>query len=172
MIIKPFGEEGISMLQGNRKDVPITDYICALLEEEGGVIPGDFIDEVQKATIQNGKVKRIPYNAKVVDLINDITYEYESKDRKIVELWAVLMKEGDFHMLHNHQEVGGISGGLYLKIPEMKQPQGNINWVSDNKVFSWSPKDGDYFVWPSNVIHGVYPFKGSGSRIMISWNSV
>ena len=33
-------------------------------------------------------------------------------------------------------------------------------------------KDGDYFVWPSNVIHGVYPFKGSGSRIMISWNSV
>ena len=74
MIIKPFGEEGISMLQGNRKDVPITDYICALLEEEGGVTPGDFIEEVQKATIQNGKMKRVPYNAKVVDLINDITY--------------------------------------------------------------------------------------------------
>ena len=172
MIIKPFGEEGISMLQGNRKDVAVTDYICNLLEEDGGVVTGDFIDEVQKATIQNGKVKRVPYNPKVVDLINDITYEYESKNRSIKELWAVLMKEGDFHMLHNHQGVGGISGGLYLKIPEMKQPQGNINWVSDNKVFSWSPKDGDYFVWPSNVIHGVYPFKGAGSWIMISWNSV
>ena len=54
----------------------------------------------------------------------------------------------------------------------MKPPQGNVNFVSEGKVFSWSPKDGDYFVWPSNVIHGVYPFKGSGSRIMISWNSV
>ena len=103
---------------------------------------------------------------------NDITYEYESKNRSIKEVWAVLMREGDFHMLHNHQEVGGVSGGLYLKIPEVKQPQGNINWVSDNKVFSWSPKDGDYFVWPSHLIHGVYPFKGSGNRIMISWNSV
>ena len=58
-------------------------------------------------------MKRVPYNAKVVDLINDITYEYESKNRSIKELWAVLMKEGDFHMLHNHQGVGGISGGLF-----------------------------------------------------------
>ena len=83
MIIKPFGEEGISMLQGNRKDVAVTDYICNLLEEDGGVVTGDFIDEVQKATIQNGKVNRVHYNPKVVDLINDITYEYESKNRSI-----------------------------------------------------------------------------------------
>ena len=93
MIIKPFGEEGISMLQGNRKDVAVTDYICNLLEEDGGVVTGDFIDEVQKATIQNGKVKRVPYNPKVVDLIND-------KNNGTIIKWG-LYKKSDFIRYHS-----------------------------------------------------------------------
>ena len=188
MIIKPFGEESISMLQGNIKDAPVTDYICALLEKDssktspGGFLESSarFLDRVQKASITNGKMIAVPHNPRLWDLIGTITNEY-SKNKTISEMWAVLMKEGDFHMLHSHQKPGvvydksefeGISGGLYLKIPEKKPPQGNINYVLDDKVFSWSPKDGDYFVWPSYVIHGVYPFKGPGSRIMVSWNSI
>ena len=174
MIIKPFGEKGIPMLQGSIKDVSIIrKNICALLEEDD---TEDFPDPT--ATVQSGKLKTIPYNARLWDLINKITDEYYQNipigvgSKRIVEVWAGLMKEGDFHILHNHQEIGGIAGGLYLKIPEMKPPQGNISWVSDDKVFSWSPKVGDYFVWPSHLIHSVYPFKGPGSRIMISWFSV
>ena len=174
MIIKPFGEKGIPMLQGSIKDVSIIrKNICALLEEDD---TEDFPDPT--ATVQSGKLKTIPYNARLWDLINKITDEYYQKipisvgSKRIVQVWAGLMKEGDFHILHNHQEIGGIAGGLYLKIPEMKPPQGNISWVSDDKVFSWSPKVGDYFVWPSHLIHCVYPFKGPGSRIMISWFSV
>ena len=174
MIIKPFGEKGIPMLQGNIKDVSIIrKNICALLEEDD---TEDFPDPT--ATVQSGKLKTIPYNARLWDLINKITDEYYQKipisvgSKRITQVWAGLMKEGDFHILHNHQEIGGIAGGLYLKIPEMKPPQGNISWVSDDKVFSWSPKVGDYFVWPSQLIHSVYPFKGPESRIMISWFSV
>jgi len=174
MIIKPFGEKGIPMLQGSIKDVSIIrKNICALLEEDD---TEDFPDPT--ATVQSGKLKTIPYNARLWDLINKITDEYYQKipisvgSKRITQVWAGLMKEGDFHILHNHQEIGGIAGGLYLKIPEMKPPQGNISWVSDDKVFSWSPKVGDYFVWPSHLIHSVYPFKGPGSRIMISWFSV
>jgi len=174
MIIKPFGEKGIPMLQGSIKDVSIIrKNICALLEEDD---TEDFPDPT--ATVQSGKLKTIPYNARLWDLINKITDEYYQKipisvgSKRITQVWAGLMKEGDFHILHNHQEIGGIAGGLYLKIPEMKPPQGNISWVSDDKVFSWSPKEGDYFVWPSHLIHSVYPFKGPGSRIMISWFSV
>jgi len=174
MIIKPFGEKGIPMLQGSIKDVSIIrKNICALLEEDD---TEDFPDPT--ATVQSGKLKTIPYNARLWDLINKITDEYYQKipisvgSKRITQVWAGLMKEGDFHILHNHQEIGGIAGGLYLKIPEMKPPQGNISWVSDDKVFSWSPKVGDYFVWPSQLIHSVYPFKGPESRIMISWFSV
>jgi len=174
MIIKPFGEKGIPMLQGSIKDVSIIrKNICALLEEDD---TEDFPDPT--ATVQSGKLKTIPYNARLWDLINKITDEYYQKipisvgSKRITQVWAGLMKEGDFHILHNHQEIGGIAGGLYLKIPEMKPPQGNISWVSDDKVFSWSPKVGDYFVWPSYLIHSVYPFKGPESRIMISWFSV
>ena len=181
MIIKPFGEKGIPMLQGSIKDVSIIrKNICALLEEDD---TGDFLDR-NETTVQSGKLKTIPYNARLWDLINKITDEYYQNipigvgSKRIVEVWAGLMKEGDFHILHNHQEIGGIAGGLYLKIPEMKPPQGNISWVSDDpvtntcKVYSWSPKEGDYFVWPSHLIHSVYPFKGLESRIMISWFSV
>jgi hypothetical protein len=186
MIIKPFGEESISMLQGNIKDAPITDYICALLEKDSSKISGggDFLERVQKASITNGKMIAVPHNPRLWNLITMITNEY-SKNKSVLEVWAVLMKEGDFHMLHSHQKPGsatgvvyekskfeGVSGAFYLKIPEKKPPQGNVNFVLDDKVFSWSPKDGDYFVWPSYVIHGVYPFKGPGSRIMISWNSI
>ena len=181
MIIKPFGEKGITMLQGNIKDAPVTDYICALLEKDSSKISGgDFLERVQKISIQNGKMIAVPYNARLWDLISKITNEY-SKNKSVLEVWAVLMKEGDYHIFHSHQKPGlvydksefeGVSGGLYLKIPEKKSPQGNINYVSDDKVFSWSPKDGDYFVWPSYIIHGVYPFKGPGSRIMVSWNSI
>ena len=182
MIIKPFGEKGIPMLQGSIKDVSIIrKNICALLEEEDDT--GDFLDR-NETTVQFGKLKDVPYNARLWDLINKITDEYYQNipisvgSKRTGKVWAGLMKEGDFHILHNRQEIGGIAGGLYLKIPEMKPPQGNISWVSDDpvtntcKVFSWSPKEGDYFVWPSHLIHSVYPFKGPGSRIMISWFSV
>jgi|TARA_B100000929_G_C15508499_1_gene419545 hypothetical protein len=194
MIIKPFGEDGISLLQGNIKDDPsgvkkekeklrnccltdfnedknfyndVSDYICSLLEE-----PGDYTKH-QKLSIQNGNITNVPLDKKIViDLINKITRGFK-KQTKILDIWAVLLKEGDFQLLHSH--LGGrpgVSGALYLKIPEMKPPQGNVNFVSEGKVFSWSPKDGDYFVFPAHLIHGVYPFRGPGDRIMISWNSV
>ena len=192
MIIKPFGEKGIPMLQGNIKDVSIIkENICALLKKQ--IDTGDSLEKTQEATVQNGLLLTIPNNvckeSGLLDLIKKITDEYYQNIpigvgiNKVVEdnIWVGLMKEGDFHMLHSHQKPGvvydksefeGVSGGLYLKIPEKKPPQGNINYVLDDKVFSWSPKDGDYFVWPSYVIHGVYPFKGPGSRIMVSWNSI
>jgi len=183
MIIKPFGEKGIPMLQGSIKDVSIIrKNICALLKKQ--IDTGDSLEKTQEATVQNGLLLTIPNNvckeSGLLDLIKKITDEYYQNIpigvgiNKVVEdnIWVGLMKEGDFHILHNHQEIGGLSGGLYLKIPKLTQPQGNINYVSDDKVFSWSPKDGDYFVWPSHLIHSVYPFKGPGSRIMISWFSV
>ena len=193
MIIKPFGENGISLLQGNIKDDPsgvkkekeklrncclkdfnedknfyndVSDYICSFLEESENT-------EQQKLSIQNGKLKNIPLDKKIViDLVNKITSGFK-KQTKILDIWAVSMKEGDFQLLHSH--LGGrpgVAGALYLKIPKMKPPQGNVNFVSEGKVFSWSPKDGDYFVFPAHLIHGTYPFKGPGDRIMISWNSI
>ena len=189
MIIKPFGEKGIPMLQGNIKDVSIIkENICALLKKQ--IDTGDSLEKTQEATVQNGLLLTIPNNvckeSGLLDLVKKITDEYYQNIpigvgiNKVVEdnIWVGLMKEGDFHILHNHQEIGGIAGGLYLKIPEMIPPQGNISWVSDDpvtntcKVYSWSPKEGDYFVWPSHLIHSVYPFKGLESRIMISWFSV
>ena len=167
---KPF-EDNISLYQGNVKDNDILKYICALLEQPGSdsIVRGEYTNQ-QNLTIQNGKMKKVPFNEDVFNLLTKLTAYYKPNN-KILDVWCVSMKEGDFHMFHNHK-IGGttIAGAYYLKMPDMKPPQGNMNWISNNNVYSYSPKDGDFFVWPSYLQHGVYPFTGSGERIMISWN--
>ena len=77
MIIKPFGEEGIAMLQGSIKDVSIIrENICALLKEEDDT--GDFLDR-NETSVHSGKLKTILYNARLWDLIKKITDEYYQK---------------------------------------------------------------------------------------------
>ena len=104
-------------------------------------------------------------------------------------VWYVVMKEGDFHVVHSHQieeippkrftNLALLSGGVYLQCPENPYPQGAIHWIQDvndgNNFVEASkmavqPKAGECYVWPSEVNHTVYPFRGPEERIMISFN--
>ena len=95
----------------------------------------------------------------------------------IQELWYVIMKAGDFHLLHSHPTL--LSGAIYLKVPEsLPYPQGAITWIHGgtqqplyNNTFTHSPEAGDVFLWPGWLQHMVYPFKQENvDRIMISFN--
>ena len=47
----------------------------------------------------------------------------------ILDVWYVVMKAGDFHMLHSHKE-SKMAGAIYLEVPDnLPDPQGNINWL-------------------------------------------
>ena len=99
----------------------------------------------------------------------------------IKDVWYGVMNSGDFHILHGHHDnvnIAELSGAIYLKVPDnLPDPQGNINWILGG-TFSrlyfpfWecSPKPGDIFLWPSWLIHNVYPFKSKQERLMISFN--
>ena len=101
----------------------------------------------------------------------------------IQEIWFGLMNSGDFHILHGHHDNGNIaelSGAIYLEVPDnLPDPQGNINWIMGgtssqlyNPFWECSPKPGDIFLWPSWLLHTVYPFRSKQERLMISFNGV
>ncbi len=95
----------------------------------------------------------------------------------ITDVWYVTMKAGDFHLLHTHDvDDCSLSGAIYLDVPELVYPQGMMNWIVtgnrklSNEVFRLRPVTGDVMVWPSWVLHTVYPFRGDSERTMISFN--
>ena len=101
----------------------------------------------------------------------------ESHTPKLLSAWYVIMRSGDFHVLHEHSGQSGsqVSGAVYLNVPQnLPEPQGNINWIMSDAhtVTSSSPKTGDIFLWPSYLLHTIYPFSSDEERIMISFNGL
>ena len=99
---------------------------------------------------------------------------------QIQAVWYVKMKQGDFHILHEHSTSGAtFSGAIYLNVPDIPWPQGSISWIPPggrntmyNGKWQIQPKVGDVFMWPAWLMHTVYPFQAEGERTMISFNSV
>jgi hypothetical protein len=96
----------------------------------------------------------------------------------IEDVWYVVMKAGDFHFLHNHPAGTELSGAIYLEVPDnLPEPQGAISWTTGDSTehlhtprWQWSPEPGDVFLWPSWLMHEVYPFRSEQERIIISFN--
>ena len=119
----------------------------------------------------------------VPHLKEDILKEVEAFLPEINEAWYVVLKAGDFHILHEHNYAGAtFSGSIYLEVPkqlEEQYPQGTMNWLVGaqsggmyNSHWAITPRPGDVFIWPSWIRHTVYPFRGEGERTMISFNSL
>ena len=142
-----------------------------------------------KATITNGESYGIPpsvdENNVMLKLLTTLTSHYSGaplSEVGYVEAWYVIMKPGDFHLLHSHEAHERMfSGAIYLQIPDMEFPQGNINWVLGGQDsvgyrshYYHVPKNGDVLMWPSWLKHDVYPYKSDNQdteRIMISFNT-
>ena len=64
------------------------------------------------------------------DAIEKLKKEENEFVAQIQSIWYVKMKAGDFHILHEHSTSGAtFSGAIYLDVPELPWPQGNINWI-------------------------------------------
>ena len=115
-----------------------------------------------------------------VGAIELLKKEGKTFQAKIEAIWYVKLKAGDFHILHEHSASGAtLSGAVYLDVPDVPYPQGTINWIPPggsntmyNGTWGIQPKNGDVFMWPSWLLHTVFPFRGEGERIMISFNSI
>lgn len=95
-------------------------------------------------------------------------------------MWAVCQREGDYGTLHNHILFGEghdvqLSGMLYLSCPEGISPDtfpnGCLYLIAEgNEVIYFPPIPGSFLLWPSNLLHGIHPFRGDGDRLGIAFD--
>ena len=160
--------------------------------ERAGLMPF-FVDVVKKFAIQQ-TLQSFPYG---VTTANDKKF-YSIKDiingewfSQIVSMWIVSQKDNEYNPCHIHTGCH-MSAVMYLKIPKYLKPRkqnesfptdGAITFfhnASSNDIwgdgkFAISPEVGDFFIFPSTMVHSVYPFRTAnkkGERRSVSFNSV
>ena len=96
--------------------------------------------------------------------------------------WAVCQFESDYNPIHWHD--GHISGVMYTKMPDDlgssykdENRNGRIAFIHGatqflvSSVYEVQPKVGDLFIFPSYMMHTVYPFFSDQERRSISFNA-
>ena len=132
---------------------------------------------------------------------NDKSKSYKSLaiEASIESMWTVSQMENEYNPVHYHTEIKSledispncqVSSVLYLKLPNsisrnLKNkkggPDGAIEFISrgfGSELQSLSvgsrrfmPKVGHLYIFPSWLLHTVYPFVGKGERRSLSFNS-
>lgn len=116
--------------------------------------------------------------------------EYNQKlhniNTSLQSAWIVSQKENEYNPVHHHTHCQ-ISAVMYLIVPEFNKPRGYkgkndvdgsiefINSTVDGSLlqagqFLVKPKAGMLLMFPSNLLHTVYPFQGSEERRCIAFN--
>ena len=103
--------------------------------------------------------------------------------------WAVCQFENEYNPVHFHTACN-ISSVMYLKIPKFDKRWKEDRPFKDNSVdgciefvngitdlmviemgtYRHTPKVGELFLLPSNLLHTVYPVKGDGERRSLAFN--
>jgi uncharacterized protein (TIGR02466 family) len=115
--------------------------------------------------------------------------DYNTDDFKIdmqfVSGWIVNQKENEYNPVHYHSNCN-ISAVLYLKVPEFqlrgyagkKELDGKIQFIHstvDQSMLSAGsfvvkPEVGKLLMFPSTLLHTVYPFQGPEERRSLAFN--
>ena len=108
--------------------------------------------------------------------------------------WVVSQYENEYNPLHNHTGCD-ISGVIYLKTPDVKgrrnieskkgkhENDGDITFVHtalgnrnfdalEKGIITMTPQSGLMILFPSYLLHTVWPFIGDGERRCIAFNGV
>jgi len=103
--------------------------------------------------------------------------------------WAVCQFQNEYNPVHYHTACN-ISSVMYLKIPKFDKRWKEDRHFKDNTVdgciefvngvtdlmgmemgtYRHTPKVGELFLFPSNLLHTVYPFKGDSERRSLAFN--
>ena len=101
-------------------------------------------------------------------------------DITFTNMWANILKKGQYHLLHSHNE-HTMSGAYYLQVPVnsgqiyFKDPRPQTNswtqkFIDKGNMRFYNPVAGDLFMWPSFLEHGTTPHDNHVERIMVSFD--
>ena len=108
------------------------------------------------------------------------TFGKNCVDVKVSNMWANVLKRGDYHLLHTHNE-HTMSGAYYLRVPENSgqiyfrdpRPQTNswtTKFIDKGNMKFYNVGEGDLYFWPSFLDHGTTPHGSDEERIVISFD--
>jgi uncharacterized protein (TIGR02466 family) len=150
-------------------------------KELAGIIDEEYSIDLQKYF---NIIK--PYLDNVYKKAFETWYVKSFNQINIKSAWVNFMKNGEFNPPHTHINCI-LSSVLYLQIPEKLKIE-NKNYIGKSSgpgsisftygeerflninIINFFPEEGDFFIFPSNLQHVVFPFKSKVERISIASN--
>ena len=197
-LIKPFGPH-VAMVQTPsdilEKMIELTDEI---LEDKnrvdwGGHLVGQVAEEPWVSNEQLEELGLLKYfNGLLYNYVwNSLKMEGQDIEKLQVNLdhmWIVSQYENEYNPIHFHTYCD-LSSVMWLKVPKWErreklpayktQRDGHIEFVyktacpgaMERGSMSLNPEPGASVLFPSNLLHTVYPFQGPGERRSVAFNS-
>ena len=196
--IRPFGPSVLKAKIPERIVSKLNDYMDSIVADQeksknlnyGSKLAGDVTQEFKLEKDLATKIGWIDFLGFCTSKWIEMELKKKIKKFGVLESWVVRQFQNEYNPVHWHN--GHISGAGFLKLPksfgdyvqneekkEKLKVGGNLNLIHGQRsflsspIFSIKPQVGDFYFFPSYLMHTVYPFKGtSEERRSISFNAI
>ena len=193
-IIKPFGPSIVKIKIPDEIVKEMNFFVDGIIKDkerlekfnEGPKLAGNVYQEF---LIDTDFMKKIKWGDFLGSACNDWIWREKNltlKSFQIIKSWIVRQFKYEYNPIHYHS--GHISGVGYLKVPnnlgETSQKNKKVNnngkliLINGSKklfsspTYTITPKVGDFYLFPSYLMHTVYPFSNSDEeRRSVSFNA-
>jgi hypothetical protein len=194
-MIKPFGPSIIKLKLPEPMLYQMNEYVDDILQNQaklreldhGSQLAGNVSQEI---LLEADFMRKINWVAFIGTACNEWlkrTNGKTLKDLAIIKTWIVRQFAHEYNPVHHH--AGHISGVAYLKVPKhmggsfnkdkARNSNGNLVFIHGspgpfcNAAFTIKPEPGDFYMFPNNLQHAVYPFSGTEEeRRSVSFNAI
>ena len=170
-------------------------HLAGVIEEEG-YIPAKYwfpsgVAQYFEDAVSMYLIESIATSMLEGQVVTDKLIEAQLDSKPKVQTnsaWYNVMRENEYNPVHYHTNCD-VSGVYYINAPALKRREeikygqdamdGNILMIDNNNNpqinfcmghISKSPIEGMCYLFPAFMQHTVYPFRGDGERISISFN--
>ena len=193
-ILKPFGPSIVKTKLPENIINEMNIYVDQVINDEkkkeeldyGKRLAGNVKQEIYLEIDFMKKIKWAEFLASTCQKWLKEGHDISIKKFEIISSWVVKQYENEYNPIHYHN--GQISGVGYLKIPEKMgetvqknkktNQNGKLVLIDGSKKFLCNPtyvitpKVGDFYFFPSYMMHTVYPFHNSQEeRRSVSFNA-
>ena len=193
-ILKPFGPSIVKARIPEEIIIEMNRYVDELTKDDekskildfGANLAGNVTQEFRFDIEFMKKIKWADFLAKSCQRWLLEGHNFKVKKFDIISSWVVKQFKNDYNPIHYHD--GQISGVGYLKVPEdmgetiqktkKLNHNGKLVLIDGSKKFVCNPtyvinpKVGDFYFFPSYMMHTVYPFfDTSEERRSVSFNA-
>ena len=159
---EPFEVLSDAAYAGIRDKEPLEDPQYASIRQEYGMpIPVLFQTWLQGVIDSTFELHKERYGI----------YNSETDMLQIARMWVNVMEKGDQHFPHMHENAF-YSFAAYIKVDDNDSP---FYFIKDNhgsKIEINKESEKHLLIFPSGLIHTVYPKESEGQRISVSGNVV